>query len=487
MTGFRISSSCSTVVRLWHALKLHFPDSGTAGGASCSHQICNQMTTNSPPSVILTDALASLNKAVNIAFTSLQDQTRQEVTQACAEAREARRERDEAVKALHELRIEEQAWKQEAGARQSVVEQAELTIKHNAETIAQLRYESEQWKQQCLRLEDTSRQEATSWKEQFLRVEQERYKLATRVDELIEEQLSHTVQTHASITPLTTMLRYPNTTASTSLSDPSASTRHRFPPYTSELPDESISASSFRAPKPISTQQLPTPISANRKASGDKSKQYLIRRVQAVIQVPVKEESVENTISDETPSASNYSASSSSSSGSGSTIPGSRRPTSAISSKTIPKLSKPTSAPSKTGQGTNNIVSATSKSASLNSKPTSAASTKSAPLPSKSTARPGKPTLSGTGNKPVSNTATSSSSRPARKIRTKRQYVEIDEDEDGEDKISEKSGSDATVEDEVDSSEEEEDELTLGAEVHYLCHEHLFQHADAHCPLGKPP
>ncbi|KAG1770876.1 hypothetical protein EV702DRAFT_1138318 [Suillus placidus] len=420
------------------------------------------MTTNTPPSVILTDALASLNKAVNIAFTSIQDQSRQEVTQASAETREARRERDEAVKALHELRLEEQVWKQEAGARQSAVEQAELTIKHHAETIAQLRYESEQWKQQCLRLEDTSRQEATSWKEQFLRVEQERHKLATRVDELMEEQLSQTVQTHASITPFTTMLRYPNTTASTSLSNPPASTRHRFPPYTSELPDESISTSLSRAPKPIS---------ANCRASGDKSKQYLIRRVQAVIEVPVKEESVENTISDEAPSASSSSTSSSSSSSSGSAsrVPGSSRPTSAISSKTIPKPSKPTSAPRKTAQGTNKVVSATSKSASLNNKPTSAASTKSAPPPSKSTARPSKPTLSVTSNKPLSNPATSkptSSSRPARKTSIKRQYVEIDENEDGEDKMSEqyKSGSDATAEDEVDSSEEEEDELTLGAE-----------------------
>ncbi|KAG2129131.1 hypothetical protein DEU56DRAFT_499236 [Suillus clintonianus] len=288
------------------------------------------MATNSPPSVILTDALASLNKAVNIAFTSIQDQTRLEVTQASAEAREARRERDEAIKALHELRLDEQAWRQEANARQSAVEQAELTIKHQADTIAQLRYESEQWKQQCLRLEDTSRQEATSWKEQFLRVEQERYKLATRVNELIEEQHSHTVQTHASITPFTTMLRHPNATASTSLSDPSASTRPRFPPYTSELPDESISASTSRASKPISTQQLPTPISANRRASGDKSKQYLIRRVQAVIEVPVKEESVENTMSDEAPSASTSSASSSSS-GSASRVPGPSRPTSTFS------------------------------------------------------------------------------------------------------------------------------------------------------------
>lgn len=59
-----------------------------------------------------------------------------------------------------------------------------------------------------------------------------------------------------------------------------------------------------------------------------------------------------------------------------------------------------------------------------------------------------------------------SSSRPARKASTKRQYVEIDEDEDEQDKKSEryKSGSDATAEDGVDSSEEEDDELTLGAE-----------------------
>ncbi|KAG0701385.1 hypothetical protein DFH29DRAFT_567753 [Suillus ampliporus] len=424
------------------------------------------MATTTPPSVILTDALASLNKAVNIAFTSIQDQTRLEVTQASAEAREARRERDEAVKALHELRLEEQVWKQDSGARKAVVEQAELTVKHHLETIAQLRYEAEQWKQQCLRLEDTSRQEATSWKEQFLRVEQERYKLAARVDELIEEQLSHAAQTHASNTPVTTMLRYPNVTAS--ISDPSSSTRFRLPPYASELPDESISASTSRAPKPISAQQLPTPISENRRATGDKTKQYLIRRVQAVIEVPVKEESVE-TMADEALSASGSSASSSSNSGSASTVPGPSRPaTSTISSKTIPRPSTTTSRPSKSGQVPNKVVSATSKSAPAH-KPISATSTKSAPGPSKSTARPSRPTLSGTSNKPPSNPATSkptSSTRPALKVSAKRQYVEIDEDEDEEDKMSEqcRSDNDENTEDEVDSSEEEEDELMMGAE-----------------------
>lgn len=62
-------------------------------------------------------------------------------------------------------------------------------INHHLETIAQLRHEATQWKTQCLRLEETSRQEAISWKEQFLRVEQERSKLAQRVEELVAEQL----------------------------------------------------------------------------------------------------------------------------------------------------------------------------------------------------------------------------------------------------------------------------------------------------------
>ncbi|KAG1746310.1 hypothetical protein EDD22DRAFT_958354 [Suillus occidentalis] len=63
-----------------------------------------------------------------------------------------------------------------------------------------------------------------------------------------------------------------------------------------------------------------------------------------------------------------------------------------------------------------------------------------------------------------------SSSRPARKASTKRQYVEIDEDEDEEDKKSGryKPGSDATAEDGFDSSEVEDDELTLGAEKNRL-------------------
>ncbi|KAH7885297.1 hypothetical protein F5I97DRAFT_1928694 [Phlebopus sp. FC_14] len=271
------------------------------------------------PSAILTDALASFNKAANLAFTAAQDQARKDITQATADTREARRERDEAVKALHSCRLEEQAWKQEASVWKAAADQADLTIKHHLETIAQLRQEATQWKDQCLRLEETSRQEAISWKEQFLRVEQERYKLAQRVDELVAEQLSGN-QTQVSTTPFTPMLRY------SGVGDLSASTRLQQLPAaqesllleadeTSTRPTTSKSkpSSSTRKPRQVPVVQLPTPISENQRGARQRAlqpvppshpssrprptsgeRQVLIRRVQAVVEVPVKEESVDD-------------------------------------------------------------------------------------------------------------------------------------------------------------------------------------------------
>jgi hypothetical protein len=45
--------------------------------------------------------------------------------------------------------------------------------KHQAELIAQLSQEAQQWKDQCLRLEETLRGEIKAWKDQFLRVNAE--------------------------------------------------------------------------------------------------------------------------------------------------------------------------------------------------------------------------------------------------------------------------------------------------------------------------
>ncbi|KIK95166.1 hypothetical protein PAXRUDRAFT_402114 [Paxillus rubicundulus Ve08.2h10] len=269
------------------------------------------------PSAILTDALASFNKAATLAFTTAQEQARKDVTQAATETREARRERDEAVKALHTCRLAEQAWKQEAGVWKAAADQAELTVKHHLETIAQVRQEATQWKNQCLRLEETSRQEAISWKEQFIRVEKERCKLAQRVEEHVAEQLTG-AQSHVSSTPYTPMMGY------SAMGDLSASARllQSLSPSVEELPPSKSTSSKS---KPSSTARprqghnvhLPTPISEHQRrarqravqdpssafaprtdATANGERQVLIRRVQAVVEIPVKEESVEREVSE---------------------------------------------------------------------------------------------------------------------------------------------------------------------------------------------
>ena len=46
-----------------------------------------------------------------------------------------------------------------------------------------------QWKNQLTRLEEASKREIRDWKEQYLRAEQERSRLSSRIDELVAEQL----------------------------------------------------------------------------------------------------------------------------------------------------------------------------------------------------------------------------------------------------------------------------------------------------------
>ncbi|KAF9241204.1 hypothetical protein BU15DRAFT_87408 [Melanogaster broomeanus] len=269
------------------------------------------------PSAILNDALASFNKAATLAFTAAQEQARKDVIQATTDARDARRERDEAVNALHASRLAEQAWKQEAGVWKAAADQTELTINHHLETIDQLRQEATQWKNQCLRLEETSRQEAISWKEQFLRVEQERCKLAQRVEGLVAEQLSG-AHGNISSTSYAPMVRY------SAMGDLPASARLHRPsdfnspsPGVEELPPSKTPFSKSRPSsttrsRPVPIVQLPTPISENQRSARQRAaqesssaptsrtvattngeRQILIRRVQAVVEIPVKEESVD--------------------------------------------------------------------------------------------------------------------------------------------------------------------------------------------------
>jgi hypothetical protein len=47
--------------------------------------------------------------------------------------------------------------------------------------IAQLRQEAQQWKDQCLRLEETLRGEINAWKDQFLRIDADHTRLLSQL------------------------------------------------------------------------------------------------------------------------------------------------------------------------------------------------------------------------------------------------------------------------------------------------------------------
>ncbi|OCH88682.1 hypothetical protein OBBRIDRAFT_836408 [Obba rivulosa] len=158
------------------------------------------------PSALIADALASLSKATNLAFSTVEDNARAEVARARADAEKARaerdgahNERDEARVALQELRIEEKEWMRRIEGLKASLDKADITIKHQTETIAQLRAEVQQWKLQLARLEETSRQEVLAWKEQCMRANDERCRLSVRVDELVAEQLARNTNANASL------------------------------------------------------------------------------------------------------------------------------------------------------------------------------------------------------------------------------------------------------------------------------------------------
>ena len=63
-------------------------------------------------------------------------------------------------------------------------------IQHQSETITRLKEEVQQWRNQLMRLEATTRREIQDWKDQYLRAEDERCHLSSRVDELLAEHMA---------------------------------------------------------------------------------------------------------------------------------------------------------------------------------------------------------------------------------------------------------------------------------------------------------
>ncbi|RPD62717.1 hypothetical protein L226DRAFT_568572 [Lentinus tigrinus ALCF2SS1-7] len=210
---------------------------------------------SSTSNISVSDALANLTKAATVAFNVVQGAQEQ----AQEEAARLREERDDALKALQEaqldakdLEVREEGWK-------AALDKSDLTIKHQAETIAQLRAEIQQWKTQLNRLEESSRQEIDGWKEQYRRAEHERTRLSARIEELIAGQLAWNAAAHAYTAPFTPRMAYANVEepAMSSSGTKRASTSHSHragTPHTGRVPadDEggpSSTARKSRAPQ----------------------------------------------------------------------------------------------------------------------------------------------------------------------------------------------------------------------------------------------
>ncbi|TCD70883.1 hypothetical protein EIP91_001191 [Steccherinum ochraceum] len=298
---------------------------------------------SSTPTTIMTDALGAFNKAANHAVSATpsfqplanfiavaEKQAATLVARAVAEADEARQERDEAVEALNAIKLERKEWQRRVDGWKTSIDKSDMTIDHQNEVIAQLREEASQWKGQLLRHEETSRREAQDWKEQYLKAEQERTRLAARVDELVAEQLSWNTHTNAHNTPYAGRTPYselPHATSSkrastaTALPTPqraggsrsvppafddheepqprktkAASTKPsstRADPSQSRTAESQAGPSNPRLPK-VKTNGTPVarPSTAPRASMSQTFEPVrVIRRVQAVVEVPVKEES----------------------------------------------------------------------------------------------------------------------------------------------------------------------------------------------------
>ncbi|KAF5382592.1 hypothetical protein D9615_002920 [Tricholomella constricta] len=264
------------------------------------------MPTSTNPSGLLAESLAALSKSAYQAFAEVENQARQDVAQATTDAREARLERDRALEVLHSAQLEGQGWQKEVANVKAALKQAEISISHHKETIAQLRREATQWKDQ-----------SRNWQEHFLRVEQERCSLTTRIEELVAERLQCT-----PFTPHQPTVDLIDSAPLSSENQTSASSPNQPPAYMSAFPvsppDVDSTSTSISAHKPNRTQTKPSkvnkhkdflparPISAielersgtqtprKRKTSPRSptrhiSRSTVVRRVQAVIRVKQEE------------------------------------------------------------------------------------------------------------------------------------------------------------------------------------------------------
>ncbi|EKM51745.1 uncharacterized protein PHACADRAFT_177160 [Phanerochaete carnosa HHB-10118-sp] len=269
------------------------------------------------PSVLIADAISSLQKAVGNALACAEEQGKADLTCVNAGLAALRHERDEAIKLLNDSKLECKEWERRGEGWKS-------SIKHQVETIAQLREETSQWKNQLLRFEESSRQEIQDWKEQYLRAEQERSRLSARLDQLTAEQLqrnrplngqhdsdgpSYTYGSSAAPPkPQKTVTKRPRASTSTTLAPEQKSkptsgyTTDRERTYVDNMlrqgTPKGANRLSVRTPKHKAEQLSHAAANVTPRASTTRlepsppsmPQSRLIRRVHAVVEVPVKEE-----------------------------------------------------------------------------------------------------------------------------------------------------------------------------------------------------
>ncbi|KAI0036533.1 hypothetical protein K488DRAFT_81980 [Vararia minispora EC-137] len=264
------------------------------------------------PSAALADALKNITQATLTALRSYESQSRKSYTEMENDVRALRKERDAALVETHRLKQKDVEWSAEVDRWKAELEKVDIAHSHQSQLIDHLREEVQQWKDHCLRLEESSRLEVRDWKAQFMRADHERSHLTSRLNSLLPEACPSLtfcrpfqvgvvrltlfpVQGEAgtytaSITPRSRTTEIPSVRKQNPLARASTSALVH-PPL------ESIPLGSPRKPRPSTSTRAGTSVPAAPQTPGP----MVVRRVHATFELPVKEEDEDGGLLEQEP------------------------------------------------------------------------------------------------------------------------------------------------------------------------------------------
>ncbi|KAI5120124.1 hypothetical protein M0805_001892 [Coniferiporia weirii] len=175
------------------------------------------MTSVVTPAAELQDAVSAFLKAANHVLTGVEEANKVELRRVLQGERDAQHERDELRRERDALLLEKmnatveiENGKSEVVRWKAATEKSEWMINHQAETIAQLRREAQQWK------------------DQFIRVDEERQRLSARNDELVSQQLYANQRDSYYQEPLTPRSQGPQTLSTSTSASTRATSSHQY-------------------------------------------------------------------------------------------------------------------------------------------------------------------------------------------------------------------------------------------------------------------